>query len=79
MNKEELEKRFLEEKKVNLIDVLEINNKKYAKTMIIFKDSDFKIEYKYFEIENGLIKEIDKNNLEEIISLFQNDYGNVIY
>ena len=47
--------------------------------MIIFKDSDFKIEYKYYEIENGLIKEIDKNNLEEIISLFQNDYGNVIY
>lgn len=78
MDKEEI-KKLLEEKNERLIDVLEINNKKYAKAICVIENQGFEFEYKYYEILKNAILEIKENELEKVKSFFGKVYGNVVY
>lgn len=79
MNKEQIKEKLLLERNARLIDTLEINNKKYAKAMIVLKQQGFNFEYKYYEITEDIINEISDSELENVKSFFEKDYGNIVY
>lgn len=79
MNKKQIQEKLLIEKDARLIDILEINHKKYAKAMIVLKQQGFNFEYKYYEISNDIINEITDSELENVRSFFEKDHGNIVY
>lgn len=79
MNKEQIREKLLVEKNAKLIDILDLNNKHYAKTLIMSKGTDFNFEYKYYEILHETIKEINDIELEEIKQFFETNLGNIVY
>ncbi len=79
MNKEVIKEKILVQKKAKLIDILEINSKCYAKTMLILDTDNFEIEYKYYEIENDIIKDINEDDLEKVEQYFGKNHGLIVY
>lgn len=79
MNKEQIKEKLLLEKKSRLIDMLEINNNSYAKTLIISESNNSNIKFKYYKIKEDLIEDIDITELEKIKKYFEINLGNVVY
>ena len=79
MNKEVIAEKLLIEKNARLIDIFEIGSKYYAKAIILFDESEFKIENKYYDVTNGNIKELEDDEQDEISQFFSKDYGNIVY
>ena len=79
MNKNEIKEKLQIEKNANLIDILEIGNKKYAKALLSLKNNKFNIIYRYYEIEENSIKELNEEEREKIKMFFEKKYGNVVY
>jgi hypothetical protein len=79
LNKEQIKEKLLLEKKSRLIDMLEINNNSYAKTLIISESNNSNIKFKYYKIKEDLIEDIDITELEKIKKYFEINLGNVVY
>ena len=79
MNKKEIREKLLTEKKAKLIDTLEINSKTYAKTLISSKLHPLGIAYRYYQITETAIYDINNNELEFIKQNFETDDKNVVY
>lgn len=77
MNKKDIEKTLLIEKKVSLIGTLEFNKKTYVKTLNNQKED---IEYIYYEIKDEDIKKVeDKLIIEYLKKMDGYDSENIIY
>lgn len=79
MNKELIEEKLLTEKNARLIDIFEINSRYYAKTITVTSQNSFKIQYKYYDVTDENVKELDSIQEEEISQFFTKDYGNTVY
>ena len=79
MNKEVIAEKLLIEKNARLIDIFEINSRYYAKTITVTSQNSFKIQYKYYDVTDENVKELDSIQEEEISQFFTKDYGNTVY
>lgn len=79
MNKEQIKEKILLQKNARLVDILEINNSCYAKTLAISKNPTTNIMFKYYKISNEDIEDIKNEELDKVRNLFENDLGNIVY
>jgi len=79
MDKEKIRELLLTKKSAKLLDVMEIAGKFYAKTLIFLNEEGRNFDYKYYEIENENIKDLDQEKLQEIKSFFETNLGNIVY
>lgn len=81
MNKEEIKKKILLEKKANLIDLLEIAGNSYAKALLVNSETEnnLGLTYKYYRILENTIQDLTAEELESVKSFFEIDLGNIVY
>lgn len=77
MISDEIKQKLIQEKNVEFVDEINYKNKKYIKTVRLLKKG---IDYIYYEIEEGKIREI-KN--QELMAYFKKNYevneGSIYY
>ena len=79
MNKEIINEKLIIQKNAKLLDIMEIAGKIYAKTLVILNEDNSKFEYRYYEIDEENINELDDEKLKKIKSFFETNLGNVVY
>lgn len=79
MDKEIINEKLIIQKNAKLLDIMEIAGKIYAKTLVILNEDNSKFEYRYYEIDEENINELDDEKLKKIKSFFETNLGNVVY
>ncbi|MBQ2835981.1 MAG: hypothetical protein IJE68_04025 [Clostridia bacterium] len=68
MISDEIKQKLIQEKNVEFVDEINYKNKKYIKTVRLLKKG---IDYIYYEIEEGKIREVEN---QELIAYFKKNY-----
>ena len=79
MDKNDIKEKLKVQKNANLINTFEIGSKQYAKAILNFKNGNFNIIYKYYEILDNNIKELSEEEQERVKVFFEKKYGNIVY